>query len=206
MTIEAVVFDLYGTLVYMGNDTKPYIRLFREIGFNDTEEIRQICFTEDFTDLSKLANRFKFNNHDKIKQYEDKISEELKTAALYPDTVNVLKKLRRDGYKIGVISNLASPYKKPFFDLGLTDLVDCYVFSCEYGRKKPDKEIYLHIINELGAKPEQTLMIGNDLVNDFKEPRLVGINTILLDRKNRFDLQERICCLDEVFQFITRTT
>ena len=34
MPIEAVVFDLYGTLIYLAHETKPYVNLFVDLGLD----------------------------------------------------------------------------------------------------------------------------------------------------------------------------
>ena len=120
--IQAVVFDLYGTLIYLADETKPYIRLFADVGLRTPEEFRRgrrIALSEDFDNLDGLVRRIKPTIQINLDQYQQELENEIASASLYPETKKVLGKLRDQKIKLGLISNLASPYKEPFFDLGL---------------------------------------------------------------------------------------
>ena len=59
--IKAVVFDLYGTLIYLSDTRNPYLRLFHHIGVQ-RQEVRQaskVALTEDSDDIEAFVRRIK---------------------------------------------------------------------------------------------------------------------------------------------------
>jgi FMN phosphatase YigB (HAD superfamily) len=56
------------------------------------------------------------------------LDKELATIALYPDTLDALRRVREQGVKVAVASNLAQPYAALLKAL-LSDLVDIWHFS-----------------------------------------------------------------------------
>ncbi len=66
---QAVIFDLYGTLLYLSKETKPYARLFADLGLQRPEELkdaRHIALTENFDRLTDLVGRIKPHGHSKF--------------------------------------------------------------------------------------------------------------------------------------------
>ena len=59
--IKAIIFDLYDTLLYIANETKPYTKLFLNLSLQPAEfkQAKAIALTEDFADLSGLVKRIK---------------------------------------------------------------------------------------------------------------------------------------------------
>ena len=201
--IQAVVFDLYGTLIYLANETKPYAILFANLGLQTPEEVRQarrIALTEDFEDVARLVRRIKSNAQVDFASYQQEVEKERASASLYPETRAVLDKLKEQEIRLGLISNLASPYKSPFFNLGLNEYFDEVLFSCDVGLIKPDSRIYQKMIERLGINPAQTLMTGDKVHADVDGPRSIGINAVHLDRTN--NSSKSISSLEGVFQYL----
>ena len=201
--IQAVVFDLYGTLIYLANETKPYAILFANLGLQTPEEVRQarrIALTEDFEDVARLVRRIKSNAQVDFASYQQEVEKERASASLYPETRAVLDKLKKQEIRLGLISNLASPYKNPFFNLGLNEYFDEVLFSCDVGLIKPDSRIYQKMIERLGINPAQTLMTGDKVHADVDGPRSIGINAVHLDRTN--NSSKSISSLEGVFQYL----
>lgn len=201
--IQAVVFDLYGTLIYLADETKPYARLFTEMGLQTSEEFRQarrIALTEDFANLTDLVKRIKPNTEIDLLQYEKEIKEERASALLYPETRSVLDNLRKKDLRLGLISNLASPYKLPFFELGLNEYFDEVVFSCDVGLRKPDLGIYQKIVEKLGIDHSKALMIGDKVHADVDGPKSIGMNAVHIDRRGTSP--NSISTLEGVFQYL----
>lgn len=201
---KAVVFDLYGTLIHIRNDTKAFLRLFNELGSESIQGARnakRIAFTQNPSSLSELAKLINPNHSVDIKAYEEEISGELDRASLYPETLKVLEKLKREGFPTGLISNLSFPYQRPLFDLGLADLIDQIIFSCEVGLKKPDPEIYKRMLEKLGLGPSKVLMIGDSIYCDVQGPKSVGMDAVLLDRSGTSRSVDAVSSLEGIFQF-----
>ena len=199
--IKAVIFDLYGTLIY-NKDTKPYLRLFLELGLSPEEmkQARKVAMTEDFADLSSLVNRIKPGAAIPLQSYEEEVAEGVASAVLFPETKKVLEELQERGLKMGLISNLASPYKKPFFNLGLEKYFDLVLFSCEVGLYKPDLRIYQRMLHNLECEAAHVLMIGDKKHCDVNPPKSLGMEAILIDRSNKHT--PAIRSLDEIFQYL----
>ena len=102
--------------------------------------------------------------------------------------------------KLGLISNLASPYRKPFFDLGLDIYFDEVLFSCDVGLTKPDPKIYQTMIDKLNINPEQALMTGDKVHADVDGPKAIGMRAIHLDRFKKSS--NSISTLDRVLNLL----
>lgn len=204
MKIKAIVFDLYNTLVYPTKILRPYHALFEELELTNQEckVASYIAQTQDFPFLELLVKAIKPDNRKEIDlaKYEAIVEEEIKYTQLYPEVVGTLSALKWLGYKIGVISNLASPYQKSFFNLGLDKLVDHWLFSFEAGVKKPAPKIYLKMISAFNVLPRQIFMTGDKYSRDVEGPMAVGMQAILLDRKDVYHDYKRIKTLDELLQ------
>jgi len=200
--IKAVVFDLYGTLVHIADELRPYSRLFRELNLTlgESRLAKKVALTENLG-LAVLAERIRPDAQIDLRSYEDELSRELDSVKLYPEAVRVLEGLKGKGVSTCVISNLASPYRKPFFALGLNGLVDYYVFSCEAGFKKPNPAIYRQAIVLLGVEPRNALMVGDRVLGDVHGPKFIGMNAVLLDRDGKSRYPVKISSLDEVFSY-----
>ncbi len=199
--IKAVVFDLYGTLIYLSSvSNKAYARLFSDLGLAGDKEAGRIALTEDFDDLDSLVRRVIPNICIDPFPYEQQVKSEVSSAQLYPETIKVLSELREKGSRIGLISNLASPFKAPFFDLALDRFFDEVLFSCEVGLMKPNPAIYQKMLDCLGIDPVQALMIGDNFHADVKGPRLAGMNAVYLDRSKISS--GSISTLEGIFQYM----
>lgn len=200
--IQAVVFDLYDTLIYFANKTKPYAKLFSDLELTPEEMKlgRKIALTENFQDLVGLATRLKPDHHLDLANYEMEIKNEAASSTLYSESKNVLEKLRNRNLKRGLISNLASPYKKPFFELELNEYFNEIIFSCDVGLRKPDPRIYKLMIQRLGIDPSAALMTGDKLHADVSGPKSIGMNAILLDRNNAS--HNSLTTLERIFQYL----
>ena len=92
----------------------------------------------------------------------------------------MFKKLRSQGKKIAVCSNLAYEYGKAAREL-LPD-VDATVFSYEVGASKPDPAIYADVCERLKVRPEQVFFIGDSPRCDECGPRQFGMRSALVKR------------------------
>jgi HAD superfamily hydrolase (TIGR01549 family) len=200
-SIEAVVFDLYGTLAYIANNTKPYHRLLREMQ-PTPDEARMasvLALTEDFHSFSDFIRKIRRGALVDIQSYEKEIAQEVASVKLFPDTIPTLKRVKDNDISIGLISNLASPYVKPFFDLGLDKYVDIPLFSCHAGLRKPDSRIYDLMLSSFGVDPSRVLIVGDNPNSDVSVPKSLGMQSILLDRSNKSNYSPRISSLLGIF-------
>jgi FMN phosphatase YigB (HAD superfamily) len=59
--------------------------------------------------------------------------------------------------------------------LGLIDHVDVFAISEDFGRLKPDPRLTEAALNDLGARREQTWMVGDDPDSDGEAARAAGM-------------------------------
>lgn len=186
--IRAVVFDLYGTLIFIRNDRRAFVRFLDELGADTKEgcaQARRIAFTNYFSDVKKLASRINPEHDIDVVKHEIEIISELRRAECFSDTLDVLAHLKKKRIATGLISNVLIPYHRPFFDLGLRKLFDEYIFSCEVGLTKPDPEIYKMMLEKLGIDAHEVLMVGDSKNCDVDSPKAIGMQAKLIDRSGK---------------------
>jgi putative hydrolase of the HAD superfamily len=100
---------------------------------------------------------------------------------LFEDSLPALEWLRRDGYRLGIVSNCSCQAGAVVDPLGLREAVDTMVLSCEVGLMKPDPAIYTLAMERLGTTPERTLLV-DDLPENLDAARSIGMKTALIVR------------------------
>ena len=173
---KIIVFDVFGTLINSPkNRINPYLRLSKKVG-------KRLPF---LTENKSLAEFAKENDQQYlIPILEHELKTELRQYQLFDDVESIIAKLKSNGKKIGLCSNLAFEYGQLVRDL-LPDL-DAYIFSYEIGCKKPTAEIYQICCDRLGCRASQILFIGDSEKNDFIAPLSFGMNAKKFDRKSLY--------------------
>ena len=67
--------------------------------------------------------------------------------------------------------------------------------------KKDDRGMYINAIRELDLTPSEVIMVGDSFRNDVLGPKMVGINSFLLDRNNVSHFVPRIFSIEDVLLF-----
>jgi putative hydrolase of the HAD superfamily len=111
--------------------------------------------------------------------------------SLYEDALPVLEELRRQGIKIGLISNGQRDLAE--FTAHHALEVDAAVGSKSHGRIKPHPSIFEAVLEALGVTPAETAMVGDSYEDDIEGARALGIRAVYLDREGaRLDEPDRI--------------
>jgi HAD superfamily hydrolase (TIGR01509 family) len=94
----------------------------------------------------------------------------------------LLDSLRSRGLKTGLVANSwpdpARLLRADVESFGLTDQFDVIVFSEEVGFRKPQPEIFLHALEQLGVEPENAMFVGDRLDTDVQGAAQVGMATV----------------------------
>jgi HAD superfamily hydrolase (TIGR01549 family) len=98
----------------------------------------------------------------------------------YPGVVDTLEELKRQGFKLGVVSDgVRLKAWMRLNEAGLDRYFDAVVTYDDTGKRKPAKEPFLLICDQLDLKPEECLMLGDWPERDVQGGRLAGMKTCL---------------------------
>ncbi len=102
--------------------------------------------------------------------------------ALYPEVPGVLKRLKAEGYKLGIISNWSWHLPELCHQMGITEYFEFICTSARVGFPKPRRQIFEVAIQELKADPARSLHIGDTYVADISGAWSVGMSALWLVR------------------------
>ena len=104
---------------------------------------------------------------------------------LYHDTVETLSSLQDAGFDLGLISNSKSDWAvHAILDRhGLRRFFKVIVTSAALRKRKPRPDPFTEALNKLGAKPSETVFVGDSLQADVLGARTVGIRSIHVLRR-----------------------
>lgn len=193
--VSAVLFDLYDTLIRLSRDGYPYMQLCRKTSCRS--RLRDSMIVEAPTLLDFCAY-LDVKPPDDISKLQAVLEADIRSAVTFPDAVSTLRALKEKNIRIAVVSNVATPYKSAFYNLGLDQFVDVAIFSCEVGIAKPDRGIYEAALSSLGIDGRDTIMIGDSLRSDVVGPSASGIRGILIDRRKDSSNEDAINSLKGV--------
>ncbi len=98
----------------------------------------------------------------------------------YPGVVETLEELKRQGFKLGVVSDgIRLKAWMRLNEAGLDSYFDAVVTYDDTGNRKPAKEPFLLICDQLDLKPEECLMLGDWPERDVQGGKLAGMKTCL---------------------------
>ena len=181
--IAAVIFDLFGTLLDISHDSRPFDKLAR-LSDNYRQSI-ETALTSDQPTLYDFAAHIDVDANTEIERLQAALDADIQRVLPFDDAIPTLATLRKHQIKTAVISNLASPYKQPFFNLAIDGYVDAVVFSCDCGYIKPNRQIYELALRELGCAPAECVMVGDSFRSDVDGPSRVGIMGIHIVRDEK---------------------
>ena len=105
----------------------------------------------------------------------------IETADLYADVVPFLETLRGRGVASALVSNCAENTRALLDDLGLLELVDAAVLSCEVGSAKPDPPIYRQALDRLGVPAGEAVFV-DDQVAYCRGAEALGMHAVRISR------------------------
>jgi putative hydrolase of the HAD superfamily len=191
--IRAVIFDLFHTLTglesewsdlpvtsdFLGIDRRAWDRLLRESS-------RQRLTGEQsdpFLIVRGLADQIDPTIADeKIREaVEIRMRRFRHSLQRIPQTnVDALKRLRKAGLRLGLISNADKMEVAAWSDSPLAGLFDVEVFSCDVGLVKPEPAIYRKYLDGLHLSAEECMYVGDGGSNEMIGAREVGLKTVLV--------------------------
>lgn len=194
--LEAVVFDLYGTLVEVESGARRNARrqMAQLIGISEEALDRLWLETQYDSNCGRIGStkaRFEQILQIANKPVDDdvatklgEIEEELllKHVDVYPSAIETLDTLRERGYRIGLLTNCSPSVLHTLSRTGLPRYFASLSFSFQLGANKPDQRVYKAAAAELGSPPERCVFIGDGENDEFAGAKAVGMKTIMIAR------------------------
>lgn len=196
--IKAVLFDLHGTLVYVEKDiTDEEVPeyLFSKGYEVSPQQWKAAWSFVSFIDYPKFGYktwrsyllRILWRLEVKVdKQTLENIIDRFKSRSykLQWDAAGAAKRAKHSGFKTAIVTTIAyfkfrkiiSPIRK-YFDFIMT--------GYEAGCDKTNPRMYRKILEDLNVRPEEAVMIGDDVQTDVLLPKRLGMKAILLDRERK---------------------
>ncbi len=159
------------------------------------EELRDTRFSRAFLKLG--LNNTELNNHCN----EEYLRISPLQTAMFPNTIETLNQLKKDGYQMHIITNgFKEVQHTKLKNCGLYDFFNVIVSSEEIGINKPDIRIFQHAMKLANAQSKHSVMIGDDLNVDVIGAERAGMYGIHFDpeREIRKDRDFRIRDLGEL--------
>lgn len=116
---------------------------------------------------------------------------------LFDDVISTLDRLRTSGFRLALASN----YDHRLYDVcrgfPVLQTMDRIVISTEAGACKPSPRFFESLLRACECRPEELLMVGDEVEADVTGPAQVGIKSVLIDRGA--EAGNAIRSLDELF-------
>ena len=158
--------------------------------FQQCREVRDAGLDVDF--LEQVAI---FVDHIKpglTRQLDDSIMDEIAeyyadSFLVHPppaheDALHVLKSIREMGFTMGLISNTGMTpgftFRSYMEERGMLEYFHTLTFSDEVKLAKPAREIFTMTLEAMNAKPEQTIHVGDHVINDVLGAKRCGMKTV----------------------------
>jgi putative hydrolase of the HAD superfamily len=197
MKYDAVIFDLFGTLVDNLRDG-PYEQSIRQTGAAAGAEPEEFLrrWTDRRLTLRRTAGLFGTQaaciEHicremglapaDEDVRRAARVRSEFTRGCLLPraDAAETLRALRAAGLKLGLMSVCGPDTPKHWPGTPLAELFDEALFSPSVGLNKPDPQFYALACERLGVRPQRCLYVGDGASDELTGARRAGMAPVLI--------------------------
>jgi len=201
---DAVIFDLFGTLVYefprsdwdewldttaavLEAETGAFHRAWAATAI-DRQTGRAGDIEENLRTVAARAGAW---------PSDAQVAEALEARSeLYrkwfvprPGAEEILRALRERAVPTALISMCAPDTPALWHSSPLAGFIDVEVFSCEVGLRKPEPEIYLLACERLGVEPARCLYVGDGAYAELSGAANVGMHAILIRDPAEADIE-----------------
>ena len=191
LDIEAVVFDLDGTLVDRRRSFEEFVRDQWERFADCRQTAGQEQYVQTLIELDRdgygprkslfadVITRFKFPSDMAETLLDDYRAGFPNACVLFSDTVQTLSLLRTSGLKLGLITNGSIRMQSRKLQcLALPPLFDTILISEAEGISKPDRQIFHRALERLDTNPAQAVFVGDHPEVDVAGARAAGMHAI----------------------------
>jgi putative hydrolase of the HAD superfamily len=194
MKFQAVIFDLFGTLVddFVSSVGQTYSELAEALEvpyeqfmqlWRQTSEMRTAgVFQTVEASIEHVCDIMgvRVGVEQMVKAVEIRLQQTRRALEPRPNAVATLARLKNEAYKIGLLSNCSIEIPILWPETAFTDLIDSAIFSSRERLKKPDPRIYHLACERLGVMPERCLYIADGENYELAAAAKVGIHPVLI--------------------------
>jgi HAD superfamily hydrolase (TIGR01549 family) len=164
---------------------------------------REHTFDDRFAMALELAGMKPVSERAHLRRMSDALGREVIEGARLLDFAGEVVETLARSYRLGVVSNYPhGPVVAASLErFGLRKHFQTIVVSSDTGWMKPHAECYLPALAALPAPPGKTLMVGDDLRNDVKGAKALGLHTAWIAPKATTvdpDVDIHLKCLSEL--------
>ncbi|HHA7506001.1 TPA: HAD family hydrolase [Streptococcus pneumoniae] len=185
-----IIFDLGNVLIEWNKE-----KILSKICKNDLEYnlFNQFVFQSNLwidLDNGKISLEFLENQliDEMGHQYQDQIHELVwnwfNYVDLYDEVYELIKQLKKKNFQIYVLSNTSSIFHILLDSVlsKVSSVLDGYVISCEVKMMKPQKEIYLSLVNKYQLDIKYCIFL-DDLEENVEAARTLGIKAFQIKER-----------------------
>ena len=194
--LDAILFDMGGTLDGRGGWRDRFERLFVDVGLDHfTRAERKAAFdyagarSQTEGEMASACLRLMVTRHVDWQLEHLAVRDAAVADALvdrFVATVESVAAIHRQvlaafverGWRIGVVSNACGNCAALCDELGYTPMLSVVIDSHRVGVSKPDPGIFLHALNALKVAPERAAMVGDSCDHDIVPARALGLFTV----------------------------
>lgn len=204
---KLIIFDLIDTLAYCKGLSEQSVQLEQILGKDTIDRFIDGGNIDKMPSVDEAMKKFK-SITPLTPQQEELVCKWLSWSDnyLFDDSIEILKYLKKGDYKIAIISNSPPTTRDQLLDLGIKEYINEAIFSFEVGSRKPEKEVFLTLLERTRVEPSEALMIGDSIKSDIKGAGTVSIDSLLLDRTNSIDYEPKITNLLQLRDFLNPST
>jgi glucose-1-phosphatase len=199
--LDAIIFDLGGVILNL--DYQLTIDAFRNLGKDDFDQLYQQAYQNKVFDQFECGQISSREFRDYLRSfYSDQISDEQIDHAwnvmlldLPAERIELLMRLK-DHFRIFLLSNtnelhyanFREKIRRSFGDPDLLDKIfDKTYYSHQLGLRKPNAEVFQHLLEQNNLQAKYTLFI-DDSEQHVKGAKTAGLKTMQLTDNNIVDI------------------
>jgi putative hydrolase of the HAD superfamily len=199
MKFQAVIFDLFGTLVddFATSVGQTYTELAKALEvpyeqfmplWRQTSEMRSAgAFQTVEASIEHVCGTMGVHVRPEqmAKAVEIRLQQTRRALEPRPHAVATLARLKNEGYKLGLLSNCSIEIPILWPQTTFAHLFDSAIFSSQERLKKPDPRIYHLACERLGVRPEDCLYIADGENRELAAAAKVGLHSVLIRNSSR---------------------
>lgn len=206
MKPKLILFDFSGTLAYLKKiSLKKIFSFLKSFGIDFKEDkksfflfcSKNLALAKNWFDfIKKLGNFYKKNlKKSEIKELANFFQKNI-VYKLYKD----VKEIKKLPLKKAILTNNG---RFLFKNLKLEKIAKVFTPK-ETKFFKPDKRAFLYLLKKLKVRPQETIMVGDEIEKDLIPAKKLGMKVVLIDRKNKIKNSpfRKIRSLKELKNFI----